>query len=101
MEFARNSRYYGVKIAKRVEPDENGNSREISYLTRRWPADEARGVTMLEHRLAQGERLDHLAARYFGDATQFWRLCDFNLALNPDDLVDTPGRFLRIPLSEL
>ena len=29
----------------------------------------------------EGERLDHLAARYFGDPEQFWRICDANGAM--------------------
>jgi hypothetical protein len=47
------------------------------------------------HRRTQGQRLDHLAARYLADATAFWRLCDANAAMVPDalaarDLVGIP-----------
>lgn len=38
------------------------------------------------HRRTQGQRLDHLAARYLADATAFWRLCDANSAVVPDAL---------------
>ena len=38
------------------------------------------------HRRTQGQRLDHIAARYLGDATAFWRLCDANDAVVPDAL---------------
>ncbi len=38
------------------------------------------------HRLGAGQRLDHVAARYLGDATAFWRLCDANNAMVPDML---------------
>jgi hypothetical protein len=38
------------------------------------------------HRRTQGERLDNVAARYLGDATTFWRLCDANDAVVPDAL---------------
>ena len=31
-----------------------------------------------DHPRREGERLDMLAARYLGDATLFWRLCDDN-----------------------
>jgi hypothetical protein len=48
------------------------------------------------HRRTQGERLDNVAARYLGDATTFWRLCDANDAVVPDalaarDLIGIPA----------
>ncbi len=47
------------------------------------------------HRRNGDERLDHLAARYLADATQFWRLCDASGAISPDalaarDLIGVP-----------
>jgi hypothetical protein len=49
------------------------------------------------HRRLQGQRLDHIAARYLRDATAFWRLCDANGAMVPDalaahDLIAIPGK---------
>lgn len=38
------------------------------------------------HVKKQGQRLDHIAARYLGDATRFWSLCDANSAMLPDAL---------------
>jgi len=38
------------------------------------------------HRRQVGQRLDHLAAAYLGDATAFWRLCDANGTVVPDAL---------------
>jgi len=29
-----------------------------------------------EHAVTEGERLDHIAAKYLGDPEQFWQLCD-------------------------
>ena len=52
------------------------------------------------HRVSYGERLDHIAQRYFRDPERFWRICDANEAMWPDDLVDTAGRILSIPSSE-
>jgi hypothetical protein len=97
--FERNSRYYGVRIATYTARNEDGSEREIPYLARRWPPVAPAG-TLIEHRLAQGERLDHLSARYFADPTQFWRICDFNRVLRPDELTDQPGRFIRIPVPQ-
>jgi len=34
------------------------------------------------------ERLDHIANRYVGDPTGFWRLCDANNAIIPDALAN-------------
>lgn len=48
----------------------------------------------------QGERLDHIAQRVYQDPELFWRICDANLALWPDDLVAEPGRVIKIPPSE-
>lgn len=47
------------------------------------------------HARKEGQRLDHIAARYLKDATAFWRLCDANGAVVPDalaahDLVGVP-----------
>ena len=49
------------------------------------------------HRKLVGQRLDHLAAVYLGDATMFWRLCDANGSVVPDalaahDLVGIPRK---------
>ena len=52
------------------------------------------------HILVQGERVDHLAHKYYRDSERFWRICDANAALWPDDLVATPGETLLIPAAE-
>ena len=43
--------------------------------------------------------MDLLAARYLGDHAGFWRICDANLALDPDELVgpDAEGGVLVVP----
>lgn len=50
--------------------------------------------------VTQGERLDHIAHDYFKDSERFWRICDANLAMWPNDLVAQPGRMILIPSSE-
>lgn len=47
----------------------------------------------------QGDRLDQIANRSFRDPQRFWRICDANLAMWPDDLLIV-GRTLEIPPSE-
>jgi hypothetical protein len=39
-----------------------------------------------QHPRLESERLDHLAYRYLGDATQFWVLCDAGNVMSPDAL---------------
>jgi hypothetical protein len=61
----------------------------------------AEQLTVLqEHTLVQGERLDQLAARYFGDPELFWRLCDANGVMRPGELTEEVGRRIRITLPE-
>jgi hypothetical protein len=55
-------------------------------------------TTLAEHTVTQGDRLDNLAARYVGDPEQFWRICDANDVLRPEDLTEEAGRAIRIGL---
>jgi len=52
------------------------------------------------HIVSQGERLDYIAHRFYRDPERFWRICDANRVMWPDDLVAEPGRTILIPLSE-
>ena len=49
------------------------------------------------YRRQTGDRLDQIAARFLGDATQFWRLCDANGAVVPDALAARP--LVGVPLN--
>lgn len=52
---------------------------------------------VLEHVVMDGERLDQLAGRFYGDATRSWLLLDANpRELNPLDLL-RPGRRIAVP----
>jgi hypothetical protein len=42
------------------------------------------------------QRLDHIAWLHYRDPLRYWRICDGNDALWPDDLLE-PGAILRIP----
>lgn len=90
------SRYADAKTATFVTAD----GRTIVYLRRRFVLPPARFVTLQEHRVAEGERLDHIAAKYLGDPEQFWRLCDANNAMRPDELTQTVGQVIRITLPD-
>ena len=89
----KGSRYAAVPI-ERLD-DEQG--RTIRYLRMRVIPET---TAQAGHVVDASERLDHIAFRYFRDAERFWRICDANVALRPDDLVATPGLVLRIPPSE-
>jgi len=45
-------------------------------------------------------RLVEAACPRFRDAERFWRICDANVAMWPEDLVSEPGRVIGIPASE-
>ena len=72
----------------------------VTYLRRRFVPPPENLALLQWHRVAQGERLDNIAAKYLGDPEQFWRLCDANRALRPDELTATIGKELRITLPE-
>lgn len=89
--FFRGSRYETVPNA--VFPDASG--REIPYKRLRIIAD---APAIQGHVVMQGDRLDRIAFRYYDDPQQFWRICDANRALQPEELTEEIGRELRIPL---
>ncbi len=94
--FPPASRYYGVKTATLVTAD----GTPVIHLRRRFcPRPDALAV-IDEHQVAEGDRLDMIAARYIGDPEQFWRICDANAALRPNELIETAGRRIRITLPE-
>jgi hypothetical protein len=90
------SRYYGIEIATLVTPDQQ----EIVYLRRRFLPDPDRLALIGEHVVTQAERPDHVAAAELGDPELFWRLCDGNPVLRPEELTERVGRRLRITLPE-
>jgi hypothetical protein len=55
-------------------------------------------VVLAEHAVAAGDRLDNVTARHLGDPEQFWRVCDVNGAMSPDELIERIGRVLVIPM---
>jgi hypothetical protein len=68
----------------------NGTSVQATQLPARGPQ-----LVLGYYRRAGGDRLDQIAARFLGDATMFWRICDANGAMVPDalaarDLIGVP-----------
>jgi hypothetical protein len=89
--FMRTSRY--ASVADATFQDASG--RQIAYkLLRITPAT----IQMTTHSVAQGDRLDVMSFQYYADPEQFWRICDGNDALRPDDLTAELGAQLVIPV---
>lgn len=95
--FDTNSRYFNLETATINVPDEKEGTREIRYVRRRIIPSAENQTTLVEHTVGQGERLDQITARYIGDPTQFWRVCDANNVLQPEELEET-GRVIKIAL---
>src|SRR5688572_26671838 len=86
--FGPTSRYHGLGTVTLQTPD-----------GRRLVPPPERFQLLHEYEVAQGERLDLIAARQLGDPELFWRLCDANGAVRPAEL-EEPGRRIRVTLPE-
>lgn len=89
------SRYYLIGTNTLDLPGD----RKIVYLRRRFLPQPERFSPLFVHTVVQGERLDIVSAQYLGDPELFWRLCDANRAMRPDDL-EAVGTQLLITLPE-
>jgi len=94
--FPPTSRYFSVETTTL----ERGDGTVIVYLQRRFVPPPERFALLQEHVVKQHERLDNITAHYLDDPEQFWRVCDANRAMRPDELTETIGRRLRITLPE-
>lgn len=109
--FPPGSRYHSVGTARMevpldrsaIAPDSSrpaAETKTVAYLRRRFVPRPERFDTLAEHFVVQGDRLDNVTAKYLGDPEQFWRLCDANNAMQPDELTEHPGQTVRITLPE-
>jgi nucleoid-associated protein YgaU len=87
--FFKGSRY--EKVPTRWLTDSSG--RVIAYKATRFipPTRAIEG-----HLVTADERLDHIAWQHYRDPERYWRICDANEAVWPDDLLE-PGHVVRIP----
>jgi hypothetical protein len=92
--FPPNSRYQGIETAQMT----CANERTIVHLRRRFVPPPDQFTVLQEHTVVQGDRLDNITAQYLGDPEQFWRICDANGAIRPEELTQTIGDKIRITL---
>ena len=95
--FDRSSRYANSETTTLEVTGPDGAVREVRYVRRRFIPSAASSTVVVEHTVAAGERLDNLTARYLGDPAQFWRICDANETMNPEELEEV-GRQIKITM---
>lgn len=95
--FEPHSRYAALETATHDTPD----GKRITYVRRRFLPKGDEMPLLVEATANDGERLDHLTTRTLGNPVHFWRVADANDAMRPTDLVDEPGRTVRIPVPEV
>jgi hypothetical protein len=88
--FFKGSRYEKIKDAEITD----ATGRIIKYKRIRFiPVTPA----VRRHTVMQSERPDLIAQQYFRDPELFWRICDANLEMLPDNLVSRAGHQILIP----
>ena len=92
--YPSNSRYYGQPTLTLSLPD----GAAVSYLSQRYAPQPSQFALLKNYSVVQGDRLDNLAATFFNDPQQYWRICDANNAIRPAALTETVGAQLRITL---
>ncbi len=94
--FEKNSRYYNLETATYTSSD----GKQIAYKRRRFLPKSADMALLTRSRVEQSDRPDLVAGRTIGDPEQFWRIGDANDAMDPDELVEKPGTWLKVPLPQ-
>ncbi len=95
-QFPANSRYHETGTVE----FERSNGEKVIYLRRRFVPSPDRFELLHTHTVTQDERLDNIAAKYLDNSELFWRLCDANNAMRPDELTEEVGRELKITLPD-
>jgi hypothetical protein len=95
-QFAATSRYYSVATATMT----TAQGKTVVYLERRFLPSADSFATVQLYTVTQADRLDNIANRFLGDPLAFWRICDANNVMHPQELTETPGRRIRLTLPE-
>ena len=93
--FVPQSRYNGVPLGLlQRRTDEPGTV----YARRRFIPAPGSLTIVARHVASALDRPDLLGAKYLGDALLYWRIADANAVVDPNELTDTLGRRVDIPL---
>lgn len=93
--FVPQSRYYGVPLAVlQLRPGEPG----LAYVRRRFIPAPGTIAIAARHLVAGRDRPDLLGATYLGEPLLYWRIADANAVIDPNELTDSLGRRIDIPL---
>lgn len=87
-----NSRYVNAVLA----PAETSDHMSVMAVYPVRPNRRKR-VTYTEHVIVDGDRMDRLAAQFYGDATQWWRIAQANPEIFYPEGDLPSGNILRIP----
>ena len=92
--FPPESRYHGVGITQIQE----GQSPPVVYLQRRFIPQQETFATLQTHLIEAHDRIDNLANTYLGTPQLYWRICDANGVIQPNEVTETVGSRVRITL---
>lgn len=93
--FVAQSRYSGVPLAVlQVRADDPGRV----YVKRRFIPAASTLAIAVSHAVQSLDRPDLLGAKYFGDPLYYWRIADANAVVDPNELTDTLGRRVAVPV---
>jgi hypothetical protein len=92
--FGPESRYYGLPLLALSAAADN----PISYVSRRFVPPAQDFAVLQLYRVAQGDRVDVIAATLLGNPLSYWQLCDANTVIEPPDVVAVPGAFITVTL---
>ena len=90
-----NSRYYGAATKSFTL----ANDVQVMYLARRIIPRPDIYTSVRNYVVVDGDRLDNLAAKFLGDPTLYWMICDANGATDPDELTAQAGRTILVPVA--
>jgi len=94
--FAPTSRYFGLE----TKIMETADFRKVSYVSRRFISQPENYELLQQHRVVQHDRLDNIAQQYYSDPEQFWRICDANAVMHPNELTEKLGEYIKITMPE-
>ncbi|WP_431970461.1 LysM peptidoglycan-binding domain-containing protein [Nocardia sp. bgisy134] len=95
--YPNTSRYVDTPV---VAHDPGTGEPPVPYLSRRLVPLPERLATLGQYEVVEGDRLDLISARWYGDPELWWRIADANPSSHPDELTAKVGRRLRITAPE-